>query len=147
MNTLELEFRKELIREMTGFWTPTIHVESHLNPGVPDLSYVMTKSGCETGWLELKALANSVMVSIKVERSQHQWMTAHANRIPAHFLILVGDQCFLVHGRNHKALLGTINLMDDLLPVTTATFHRSKIKSMLPSMLIASTNRGRNDQV
>jgi len=89
MNKLELEFRRELVEKMGGTWTPTIHVENRLNPGVPDMSYVMTHLGCETGWLELKAyrLASDKRVSIKVERGQHEWMAAHAYRVPAHFLI------------------------------------------------------------
>lgn len=146
MSKMELEFRKELVDAMGGTWTPTIHVESHLNPGVPDLSYVMTKSGCETGWLELKALPDSKMVTIKVERSQHQWMAAHAHRIPAHFLILVGEWCYLVHGRQHRKLVDALHLTDEFLPLTSLVFHRTKIREILPATLIANTNRGRNDQ-
>lgn len=147
MSKLELAFRKELIKEMGGTWTPTIHVESHLNPGVPDLSYVMTKLGCETGWLELKALEDSKMVTIKVERGQHDWMAAHAHRVPAHFLILIGDWCFLVHGRQHRKLNATLHLDDEFLPLASSVLHRNQIRNILPSTLIANTNRGRNDQV
>ena len=146
MNQLELEFRRELTTKMQGMWTPTIHVENHLNPGVPDLSYVMTRvtPDCETGWLELKALTDAKMVTVKVERSQHQWMTIHASRIPADFLILIGDWCYLVDGVNHRRLLGTVHVADDLLQISNLVFHRSKIREMLPSTLIAKTIRGRN---
>jgi len=98
MNKAELEFRRELCERMAGKWTPTIHVENHLNPGVPDMSFVMSALNCETGWLELKV---SDGTRVKVEPGQHAWMRAHAERIPAHFLIKVDQMLFLVRGRSH----------------------------------------------
>jgi len=107
MKKQELTFRQNLVKLMGGRWIPSIHVENRLNPGVPDLSYVMYGAGHETGWLELKATTRSAM-KFEVEQSQHQWMFKHAHRVPAHFLIEVkaGPRSvyYLVSGTRHNEL-------------------------------------------
>ena len=118
MNQRELIFRRALLAEMGKFWSAAIHVENHLNPGIPDLSFVMNGDSCETGWLELKSVADVGHVLLKIEPGQHNWMELHARRIPAFFLAEVGHEMYLVHGIRHSDLmkpmekhqLGTISL-------------------------------------
>ena len=102
MNKLELEYRRYIISELAQMWYPTIHVESHLCPGVPDLSYVLLGGKNETGWLELKAVDDPK--DVFVERSQHVWIQKHADLVPVHFLIKVKNRAFLISGRDHGNL-------------------------------------------
>ena len=144
MTKLELAFRQTLIREMNPYWTSTIHVENHLNPGVPDMSYVMRSPGCETGWLELKAIVFNERMSIQVERSQHQWMRDHARRVPAHFLINIGLECFLVDGR-YNTIFTEMLTLEDLASRSIAVFSLKKMTTTLPKVLTQITKRGRDD--
>lgn len=105
MNQRELEFRRALLIGMKKFWSVSVHVENHLNPGVPDLSFVMNGDSCETGWLELKSVADIGHVLLKIEPSQHNWMELYARRIPAFFLAEVGQKMYLVHGIRHSDLM------------------------------------------
>jgi len=93
---------------MAGYWLPTIHVESNLNPGIPDLSYVIPSHNCDTGWLELKAVEPASVLRITVEPSQHQWMKAHCTHVPAHFLIQVGQKMYLIEGKHHSRFLESV---------------------------------------
>jgi len=104
MNQRELIFRRALLIEMRKFWSAAIHVENHLNPGIPDLSFVMNSDSCETGWLELKSVAEGTYIPLKIEPGQHNWMELHARRIPAFFLVEVGCVIYLVHGIRHPEL-------------------------------------------
>lgn len=146
MNLRELEFRKRLIHDMGGHWTVTIHVENHLNPGVPDLSYVMAAPGHETGWLELKVApqpAKRNPLRFKVESSQHTWMIRHAHRVPSHFLIKVGTTCYLVGGTKHNELAKSL-VEDDLLRIAVVVFSDDQIVNGLSPQLQRSTRRDRN---
>lgn len=96
----ELAFRRKLLADMRPYWHATIHVENRLNPGVPDLSFLMHGNKCETGWLELK-----VAPGFSVEPGQHEWMARHAAAIPAFFLIQVGQYAVLVPGIEHSKLI------------------------------------------
>ena len=146
MNKLELEFRKKLCREMFPAWLVTIHVENHLNPGVPDLSYLMFAPDCETGWLELKALPapKDGHIRVKIERGQHSWMSLHSRRIPAHFLILVGDTCYLIRGDRHR-MFDNIITIEELKSCSVAFFDQSEVLKKLALVLISETHRGRDD--
>lgn len=141
MNKEELEFRRQLCERMAGKWTPTIHVENHLNPGVPDMSYVMSALNCETGWLELKV---SDGTRVKVEPGQHAWMRAHAERIPAHFLIKVDQTLFLVRGRTHHLFADPITI-EELKSCSVAFFQWRDTARYLSLALISETRRNRND--
>lgn len=144
MNKRELEFRKALIKAMRGTWIPTIHVENHLNPGVPDLSFVLHSPGVETGWLELKAMAYSWPLRITVEPGQHSWMEAHAHKVPAYFLIEVSGDLHLIHGRHHGRLSTPIS-PDDLAGLSFRKPFTINDRTSIFSALRAVTYRGRLD--
>lgn len=139
-NKLELEFRKYIIAQMGARWYHVIHVENFLTPGVPDLSFVMTKGGCETGWLELKAVAESK--KIHVEPTQHRWMEHHAKLVPAYFLILVDDDCYLIDGKHHAKLVQPIKIEE--IACCSVTFKKADLVSVLPDQLEQITKRDRH---
>jgi hypothetical protein len=113
MNARELEFRKKLIGRMGTRWLCAIHVESHLNPGVPDLSFVMNGTGFETGWLELKSVTSAKQhYTIKVEPSQHRWMRKYAEFVPTYFLIEADTCLYLINGRHHDKLVPPVTVAD-----------------------------------
>jgi len=144
MNKLELEFRQHLQKQMSGFWQLTLHENKLVNPGVPDLSFVMFGGECETGWLELKAIkAESHMLKFKVESSQHSWMRLNAGMVPAYFLLSVNSEVFMVPGTLHTMLANPVD-RQDLIDVSTAHMHRDRIREFLPSVLSIATTRARN---
>lgn len=143
MNQLELAFRKRLCAKMAGRWLVAIHVENHLNPGVPDLSYVMLDPRhpeFETGWLELKAVAASPKPRPKLESSQHEWMRQYAHRVPTHFLILVGTRCYLLDGKCHSLLTAAITL-EELEKLAIIAFEEEKLAQTLSVTLKGLTRR------
>ena len=144
MNKLELEFRKRLCDKMAGRWLVAIHVENHLNPGVPDLSYVMLdqfKPIYETGWLELKAAEHRAVPKFEVEPSQHNWMRRYAHRVPTHFLVLVGTRCYLLDGKVHSLLVGSVTL-EQLQEWAIVAFEEQELIQTLPIILKGLTQRG-----
>lgn len=146
MNQRELAFRKDLIARMGGRWYAAIHVENHLNPGVPDLSYVMVAPGHETGWLELKVNASAAArktVTFKVEPSQHQWMIKYAHRVPTHFLIKSARQYYLVAGVKHPQLAEVVTEAD-LIRIAAAVFDEDNLVQGLTTTLSGLTRRDRN---
>lgn len=147
MNKLELQFRKELISSTTkglmGLWLPTIHVENHLNPGVPDLSYVMLKSDRETGWLELKVVPDENLLHFHIEPGQHTWMRQHSERVPAHFLLATPSMCYLMNGQFHNALAVPI-YPAELESISVATFARFNLRKVLPAQLHMVSCRSTN---
>jgi hypothetical protein len=143
---LELEFRQELAKLMKGAWALTIHVENRLNPGVPDLSYVMNAPGSETGWLELKACNDSKTLGIHVEPSQHRWFETHSAKIPAHLLIAVGDSRYLLRASDHREFLHSVN-EEKLSKMAVVSFHREDTCQVLAPALIQATQRGQNAPV
>lgn len=153
MNKRELAYRKSLIEQMRGRWLVAIHVENHLNPGVPDLSYVMVADGHETGWLELKACAKPARVSattplkFEIEPSQHRWMAHYTHRVPSHFLIQVGDENYLVNGRHHTRMSETvtISLLGELADAVIINDERFAHK--LATALSRFTRRGEQNAV
>jgi len=112
MNQLELEFRRNLLDQMDGLWYHTVHAESPLYPGCPDISYIMIQRGCETGWLELKAPKPANQLDVHVESSQHGWIGKRHDRVPVHFLIDTGRSVCLVNGGHHAVFAKTIKVAD-----------------------------------
>lgn len=130
---------------MSGLWSPTIHIENHLNPGVPDLSYVMNGNSnidCETGWLELKAINDAKSLKFTLEPSQHRWIGAHHTKIPVHLLLSVGDVCYLVSGSDHRKLIESVT-HEELLSFVVAAFDRTSMRRILHECLTLLTNRKR----
>lgn len=83
----------------------TWHEDREINPGVPDVSYVIRTPGHETGWLELKACrTNNERLKFEIERSQHEWVRDHHLFVPVHFLVMVNNMLFLVDGCLHEQL-------------------------------------------
>lgn len=146
MNKRELDYRKWLNASMGGRWHAAIHVENHLNPGVPDMSYVMVAPGHETGWLELKAagrMPSGKPLHFKVEPSQHQWMIKYAHRVPTHFLVKVATMHYLVDGQMHSKMSGPIT-EDDLNRLAISVFTDDNLVSGLTTTLSGLTRRDRN---
>lgn len=143
----ELIFRGEVDRAMNGLWTMTWHEDREINPGVPDLSYVMNGSYYETGWIELKAIRydpKAIQHKFTLEPSQHTWISKHCTKIPVHLLLALGDNVtFLVSGCHHKRLAGPIDL-NTLEQISTAKFERSAMRSTLHDVLKRYTDRRRH---
>lgn len=134
----ELNFRKDLMDRMASYWKAMVNVESHLNPGVPDLAYVMNGSVHETGWLELKAPAK--LVDTKIERSQYVWMDNWGGRVPSHILINAGEWCYILDGRLCRKFENVSNMATaDFLSI----FKANKLESELPQLLSELTKRNR----
>lgn len=143
----ELIFRGEVDRAMNGLWTMTWHEDREINPGVPDLSYVMNGSYYETGWIELKAIRydpKATQHKFTLEPSQHTWISKHCTKIPVHLLLAIGDHAtFLVSGCHHKRLAEPIDL-NTLGQISTAKFERSAMRSTLHDVLKCHTDRRRH---
>lgn len=107
----ETILRRAVKNGMSGAWEMTWHEDRQVSPGTPDISYVMVHAHCETGWLELKAISGLLPAPwrFKLEPSQPEWMQRHAGRIPVHFLVAVGQTCWLIHGREWRMLQDQVN--------------------------------------
>lgn len=143
MQKRELIYRKWLLNQVGGRWLAAIHVENHLCPGVPDLSYVIMGAGHETGWLELKiALGRkgSQTIDLKVEPSQHHWMIRYARRVPTHFLIKFRDEHFLIDGVHHNELAKSL-VADDLRRVALESYTDDTLAHGLIKSLSAVTKK------
>lgn len=140
MSALELEFRKEVTRVMNGLWLVTIHDESKLNPGVPDLSFVMN-GDCETGWLELKQdeSGRTTEYHFHVEPGQHRWMESRASRIPVYFLLDCGRVVYLLNGVHHRVLSSAVSVL--FLQQNAIGFQREALRQNLYQHLTAITKR------
>lgn len=142
-NKAELALRRDLKTWMAGSWLLTWHEDKEINPGVPDLSYVMLDGSYETGWIELKAEYIKSLgdrFEVGIEPSQHQWIERHYPRIPVSILIGVNDLRYLIPGRHHAMFKEKVdtNLLDRLAIVQ---FHRSDTSAMLPGVLKTLTKR------
>ena len=141
----ELEFRGFLNKGMHGLWTMTWHEDGLVNPGVPDVSYVMNTPGCETGWLELKAIEGADKhgnYKFTLEPSQHRWIDAHHHRVPVHILCATSSLCWLVPGEHHRELLKTFPPQQ--LGQFSVEFQRDDLKWVLSSALSAASSRRRD---
>lgn len=106
----------------------TWHEDREVNPGVPDLSYVVKPGNFETGWLELKRVLPSPAtcdarpqtsrhtprpdekIKFELEASQHQWISQHHHRVPVHFLLGYGAEYYLLDGRFHRDLVKPVTI-------------------------------------
>lgn len=142
----EIAFRKDLIERMHGRWLIAIHRESDLNPGIPDLSFVLTGQGHETGWLELKYCAyhKNAALKLKIQSGQHMWMQRYAHRVPSFYFIRVHEHYFLVNGMFTNALAGPVTF-DDLKRIATAHFHDTNLVTELTAKLSELTRRDRHE--
>jgi len=146
MTKHELEFRKWLMKTMAPFWLGTVHVENDLNPGVPDVSYVMRTPDCETGWLELKAVPRAIShqrTKFTLEPSQHRWFETHGSYVPGNILAAWGSRCYLFPGLVHHRLNRECTDAE-FQQMAIAHFDREDIDAALPWELVRLTNRGRN---
>jgi len=145
--TPEGEFRDYLDRAMRGLWLMTWHEDREINPGVPDVSYVMNGLFHETGWLELKAIRYDEKKEehkFTLEPSQHAWFEAHCKKIPVHLLLCLGDHfVFLVDSSFHKEFVRPLTI-DKLRMISTATIPKSDLRFQLPDHLKRLTDRRRN---
>ena len=146
----EARFRRDLAKAMFFHWQLTWHEDREVNPGVPDLSFVMKSGDYETGWLELKACmitGTKPKTNFHIEPSQHTWMRGHAGIIPANFLIQINDEtCHLVHGLKHQELAAPLTT-DQLEALSMASFPSSAIRRTLQALLQGLTRRTRGQEV
>jgi aspartate-semialdehyde dehydrogenase len=138
--TPEGEFRDELSAAMKGRWLMTWHEDREINPGVPDISYVIHGDNNETGWLELKAIRPQNRISIQIEQSQHMWISLHCNRVPVHFAVKIGSLVYVIDGAKHREL-ASAKLVKDIYDMSILVV--TDMKSQLPKLLRSFTNRGR----
>jgi hypothetical protein len=139
----ELEFRKYLNKQMNGLWLMTWHEDGLVNPGVPDVSYVMN-GNCETGWLELKAIEGADKngnYKFTLEPSQHRWIDAHHDRVPVHILCATDAVCWLVPGDLHRELFKAQSHKQ--LSEFSVGFQREQLRYILYDQLTLSTDRRR----
>lgn len=135
MNKRELEFRRDLLDQMSGLWYPTVHVENHLSPGVPDLSFVLIAPGFETGWMELKSVVKAA--DVFVEASQHRWFERHCKLIPTCFLVEVERVVFIIPGSRHTQLISATH--DKLVENSICRFSREGLAHKLRPVLVSMT--------
>lgn len=99
----ETELRKKWRKAVTGIVLSTWHEDREINPGVPDVSFVVPDKKHETGWIELKACdADQGKIKLQVEPSQHNWIRAHHEHVPIWFLVLVEPHVYLIGGHMHE---------------------------------------------
>lgn len=143
----ELEFRRTLSDAMKGSWDLTWHEDGRVNPGVPDLSFVMKGDGYETGWIELKAVFDTEPpFAWALEQSQHSWIMKHLGRIPIFILVASGDRCWLFDHRLHHEFRkpnGDVAWLDENCLATVDLAEPSKIRSTLAPRLRELTHRNR----
>lgn len=144
----ELVFRHEVKAAFQGIGICTLHEDGLVNPGVPDVSYVMNpKNGItyETGWLELKAIEGADKngnYKFTLEPSQHRWITDHYWRVPVHLLLATDTVCWLVPGENHREFIKAQShqQMDQL----GIGFDRKLLRHILYAELAVATDRRRD---
>jgi hypothetical protein len=144
MKHLELAFRQELKKVMNGLWLMTWHEDGLVNPGVPDVSYVMNPGMSETGWLELKAIEGADKngnYKFTLEPSQHRWINDHFSRVPVHILCATDTVCWLVPGLAHRLLINPLNHQQ--LGQIGIGMQREQLRHILHSELTAATDRRR----
>ena len=123
----------------------TWHEDGLVNPGVPDVSYVMNADKSETGWLELKAIEGADKngnYKFTLEPSQHRWIKDHYPRVPVHILCATDNVCWLVPGEHHGILLQSRSL--DQLNLFGVGFQREALRRVLHYQLTLATGRRRD---
>ena len=160
----ESSLRKWLQKHMVGILEMTWHEDREINPGVPDLSYVVKPGNFETGWLELKAVLpspavcrarrevspigfmltdSSEKIKFEIEPSQHEWMSNHAARVPCHFLLGYGEWYFLLDAKYHR-LLVVSQTIHYLRHLSVMFCHESELRVKLAHELAELTDRYRH---
>lgn len=121
----------------------TWHEDREVNPGVPDVSYVMVGGVYETGWLELKAqLGDSGPWKFKLEASQHDWIGNHVGKVPVHFLMATGSTIWLVPGEHHKIFAKSVSI-SDMRTYSDCYFPESEMRVKLNGRLRELSHRRR----
>ena len=142
MKEAELNFRHLLAAKMKGRWLMSWHEDREISPGIPDLHYVMMDdfNDYRVGWLELKAVDEelSSKVKIKIEPSQHQYITRWGNHTPIYFLIQVGKFVHLVDSQWHKEIPGMVET-SALCGISMCWFRQDDIGTKLPTLLKSIT--------
>lgn len=122
----------------------TWHEDREINPGVPDVSYVMIGGVYETGWLELKAqLGDSGPWRFKLEASQHDWISNHVGKVPVHFLMATGKTIWLIPGEQHKIFSDSVT-ESEMRACSVARFPVTDMRIELNRHLRELTHRRRH---
>jgi len=144
-----MRLRHRLKNSMAGEWLLTWHENGGIQPGVPDLSYVLLSPGHETGWLELKAtddiLGNKPKKLFKLESHQHQWIDAHWYLIPVHILCAVEDIWYLIPGVHHESIDEPLTA-ESLRSLSVIGFHYADCSQILTIALKSATRRDRESK-
>lgn len=147
MNSPELKFRRLLGEKMKGLWLMSWHEDREISPGIPDLHYVMNDDSTlfRVGWLELKAVDSELSnkTKIKIEPSQHQYITRWQSHMPIDFFIRIVDHVYLVDSQWHK-VIPTFTDTKQMRGVSIDWFHIDHISTGLPALLkkITRVNHG-----
>lgn len=141
----ELALRRDLNKAMSGYWVLDWHEDREINPGVPDISFVMRGGKCETGWIELKAIRRPVsqLYSFKLEPSQPPWFREHHDVVPTFFYLRVeGVADFLVPGKYYNEV--ALPITDaHLREISVCVIDPKSITPDLPRELRKATDRTR----
>ncbi len=139
----ETVLRRTVKNNMSGTWEMTWHEDRLVSPGTPDISFVMLADDCETGWLELKAIAaTDKKWQFKLEPSQPTWIDRHFERIPVYLLVAVGRYCWLLEARKYRLLQRHVT-EDILTKACLAHFDFSDMRRVLSYNLVEQTIRTR----
>jgi hypothetical protein len=135
---------------MHGNWTLTWHEDGRVNPGVPDISYVMSNGNYETGWLELKVptfrpmkLGSEAAIKIGIRADQRQWILTHHHKVPVHILIQIGETYVLLEGRHVDNLMGYLT-WKDLGEASVFSCTKKDLRDKLTKALTEATDRFRD---
>lgn len=124
-------------------WVMTWHENKLVNPGVPDLSFVMKGGGYETGWLELKSETHDGIcfpLEYTVEASQHNWIRRHCTLAPVYFLLGSPHHFWVLDGQYHHLLAAPIP-RDQLELYAEAQGHILELQPTLAVILRKLTDR------
>lgn len=146
---LELSLRRDLAKVMLGKWTLTWHEDGRVNPGVPDISYVMSAGNYETGWLELKAptvtrakSGSESTTRIGIRADQRQWILMHHHKVPVHILAQIGEYYLLFEGKWVNELMVPLTWAE-LRLMTVFVCEQRDLREKLAEALIEATDRFR----
>lgn len=133
MDKKELVFRRELLVGMGRYWMADINPENDLTPGIPDITYMLYHPNTETGFLELKVSSAADKLDVKLEPSQFLWFSKRSGKIPADFLVLVGEKMCLFPGTNFNLLRQPTQLS-----FCTAVMPKNDFKQLAATLAIVS---------
>lgn len=148
MKKPESVLRNDISAAMRAYWVMDWHEDREINPGVPDLSFIMY-GDCEMGWIELKAIHPSMSsYRFKFEPSQFNWFRSHCDLIPLFVYLRVnGVADFLVRvDKNTPDKLSGPVTDEQLREMSVAVIDPNKIVPTLPRVLRNATKRTRNEE-